>query len=289
MLTLKGHVGRIRGLSFSADETKLASAGGSGKNVSVWDLATQKRVYLGGFTDKVTHLAFAPRGDLLVACDRDAQVRFWRPDPAVTGKPMAETLEKGTVFAFTPTGEHVLVAFQRNLIIRGVAGSVDNRHQGRLPEGKIAYGLACSPDGNWAALIDQQAGFSAILVNLADTSVPVQTFRLSSKPNALTFSPDSKYAVLGVNNGIEFWNVADGTHQDTLKGHGRVVLGLGYLPDGRLVSCSTDGSVKTWEAGKCRDTRDWAIGPLHALTVAGDGMRAAVGSENGTIFVWDVD
>jgi WD40 repeat protein len=75
----------------------------------------------------------------------------------------------------------------------------------------------------------------------------------------------------------------------TFKGHTRVVMGLVYLSDGRLLSCSTDGSVKTWDSGKCVDTRDWGIGPLHALAVAKDGMRAACGSEDGTIFVWDLD
>lgn len=283
MLTLKGHKSRIRGIAFSPDGAWLASAGGAGHNVSLWKLATQQRIYLGGFTAKVLQLGFSPTGDLFVARDLARDVRTWKPDPHATDKQHMARWATGEVFAFGPGG-----LFVGNLKTLTLPDGSTRSYLDKQKQGLETFELACAPDGGWLAVAGQQKGYFGAVLNLRETK-PARDFKLASQPNALTVTPDSTCAVVAVGTGIEFWDVTEIRRVTTLKGHGRVVMGLNYLPDGRLLSCSTDGTVKTWADGKCVDTRDWGIGPLHALTVAPDGMRAAAGSEDGTIFIWDLD
>src|SRR5262249_53377524 len=80
---LRGHVGSIHALSFSADGSWLASAGADG-TVRVWDVATgEVRAILEGHSGSVFALAFSPDGTTLASAGFDRKVRYWN---ASTGR-----------------------------------------------------------------------------------------------------------------------------------------------------------------------------------------------------------
>ncbi|MEO1998726.1 MAG: nuclear transport factor 2 family protein, partial [Planctomycetaceae bacterium] len=67
----------FRGLSFSPDSSKLA-AGGSDKDVYVWDTINGKQVHkLSGHGDEVMSTAFHPKGNRLVSAAYDATIKVW--------------------------------------------------------------------------------------------------------------------------------------------------------------------------------------------------------------------
>ena len=72
---------------------------------------------------------------------------------------------------------------------------------------------------------------------------------------AVTYSPDGQtLASSGSSDStIQLWNVANGTHLRTLKGHTEMVRTLAFSPDGKiLVSGSDDDTLRTWDTNTGR-------------------------------------
>ena len=75
-------------------------------------------------------------------------------------------------------------------------------------------------------------------------------------------------------------------------GHTNKVWTLRYTPDGRsLISASSDGTVRVWEAatGLQRTCFPMGLGKIVAADVSPDGTVAAVGGATGEIVVWDLE
>ena len=62
-------------------------------------------------------------------------------------------------------------------------------------------------------------------------------------------------------------------------------------PAGPLLTVANDRVVRVWDVPALTAGRSftWNIGKLNAVTVSPDGTRAAVGSDTGTVLVWDWD
>ena len=79
----------------------------------------------------------------------------------------------------------------------------------------------------------------------------------------------------------------------TLSGHSGHSLSVNciiQLPDGHIVSCSRDKTIKTWDyvSGKCEQTLVGHTDSVTSIILLADG-RLASGSQDKSIKVWNID
>jgi len=82
----------------------------------------------------------------------------------------------------------------------------------------------------------------------------------------------------------------NGKELQTLKGHTHWVRSVAFSPDGqRIVSCSTDKTVKIWDAntGKGLHTLKGHDGSVNSVAFSPDGQRVVSGSRDKTVKIWD--
>lgn len=293
MLHLQGHIGSVSSLSFAGDGVHLASSGVAGNRVVLWDLLRGTRSERTAAHGVVHQVEFAPRGPALVARQSDT-VTLWS-EPLARTKPTATWAGDG--FAFSPDGTEVAQSVPRD----------DNAHWLRfnftadggtsrepiLVTGRRPLRVLWRAEGLYLfQRLRTTSGAIYLEVYHIDNANERCYRRLPSEMlTRYTVSPDARTLASVTAGEVAIRRCDFGTGQTlpSLTGHTAPVTALAYLPDGRLLSGDHAGGVRLWTETRCLDAKDWQLGPLTALTVAGDGMRAAVGSADGAILVWDLE
>ena len=267
---------------FSPDGKRLAAPWG--RNVIVWDLASNKAVCTcRGHALRVASLAFSPDGRRLVSTGGEYEdtneVNVW---DAQTGKKLFD--------------------------LSGRSGPV--------------YRAAYSPDGRRIATAGGNFEKAEARVWSADTGKVILSLqRVSSNVRSIRFSPDGKQvAVLGQNDGVQTWDATTGEvlpRPRSLPPVGIVTLSfdaMAYSPDSKLLVVAAQASpsaardrtvlaqatraseerdfcsVVVFQAGSGREERSFPVYATSILDVAvhPDNTRIALACADGTVRLYDV-
>jgi WD40 repeat protein len=166
----------------------------------------------------------------------------------------------------------------------------------RATSGWVVHGACFAADGK--VILAEKQGWGPntrcqLVVCDAATGTPVRTVAFRGGAFAqLVASPDGRTACLRFGPRLRVWNL-DSPAQAVELGTGRMhFTGVAFHPGAKyLAATSNDETVKvydaqTWQLAK---TFTWDIGRLRSVCFAPDGNRAAVGSDENKVVVWDVD
>lgn len=242
------YTGAFSSAAWSPDGKKLVLGNING-TVQVGEISSGDILsMLEGHTGTVTSVAWAPNGERLVSASDDGTVRVWDAN----------------------SGELLRVL---------------KRHIGKV------NAVAWSHDGTWLA----SAGDDGITVIWDVASGPLRILRCDAGPvYSVAWSPDDTTLAFGCNYGaVHVWSTLLGEPLNTLRGEGFAVKSLDWLSSSRLILGHANGAIQVRYA--VDGNKNYEIlrelnsstGSVNSIAWSPDGTRFVVGSEDGTVQVWD--
>lgn len=149
--------------------------------------------------------------------------------------------------------------------------------------------LKFTPDGEILVTADRQGG---MYVWQAANGRPVEQLRgHEGSINALAYTIDSQYLVsVGDDGTAQVWDTWTYQRVRSFKAHNQPVLNVDVYADGRIVTCSLDGTARMWNLeGKELRTfsglNDWA----YQARFGRGGAIVLAGTWTGDIFPWNAE
>jgi WD40 repeat protein len=233
--------GAVQAVAISPDGSRIAS-GERYHKVKLLDASGKEVKTLEGHQAAVIAVAFTADGKGLISFSLDGGMRFWN---AATGAAQGE--------AQTPRDSYSTGAFSadRRWFAGGTSGgnlylyNIALKKPGlKLQPGKGVQAVAFSPDGK---ILAAALGDSTVRTFATSDGKP-GPFAANVEGNGLAFSPDgSKIAVAGHDEQVKLIDASSMQVVASMKGHGRTVRSVCFLPDGgSVVSGSFDMTVRIW-------------------------------------------
>lgn len=302
-----GHLGAVRGLVWSPDGTRIASASHDG-TIQVWNARTRKTSFTyRGHMDPVVAVAWSPDGQRLASGSLDKTAKVW---DVLTGQ-VLQTYHghSGFVYsvAWSPDGKHVASSSADHEVHVWDAANGETpliAHVHSAPVTAVSW----SPDGRYLA-----SGSEDQLVQVQEiaTQQTVFTYRghrgHRGGVQALAWSPDGTR----IASGGGWYRVAAPEGNATLHiwsatGEGHVLLcgnklsntswkALAWSPDGTMVATTTLSSfIEIYDATTgekaAQISNSGRPGRQHgenlSLAWSPDGTRIAAGSSTTEVKIW---
>ncbi len=291
-----------RNFSFSQDSCLLAGvtsdepigdADPINHYISVWNITTGERI--SHFSVKsawMDTIIFSPCGEFLASSSRDESLRVWDIAKGVQKAAYTDFQTPRTVPFYSTDGELFAIIDGQNTI---EVWNMEHREKIQIPELHPR-----SIDAAWFREFPQVA-----LADIRTDTTPKKKTRISNThtfstlrepdcfPDPVLFLPDGEtLAIRGHRTGIVLWDVERKQVRETLLKDARITS-FTILPSGKILSAhSENNNIKVWDAEKpdapiAEFTETDPVRLIWNIAFAPTGDLLAVGSREGTIYLWD--
>jgi WD40 repeat protein/serine/threonine protein kinase len=302
---LVGHVkdSAVVGLAFAPDGQTLASATRY-DGIKLWDAVSGRELAHLSTGVNLRGVAFEPSGEYLitsgssisrwlVARSREVASASLRVGPA---QALVELKSAGiSVAAVSKDGKKLLAGTPGEFFVVDLERP---RRKVPLPSAKFPDSFAAiSPDGQWGAFGRKQAPHVARVWNLRTGELVKQL--ATDGGSLVTFSPDGRWLVVSTSRALVFYEVETWQELRRLKLEAPGFTQVALSDDMRLLAVTSLNQVRLFDPATCeplatltppREVQLSASYPegASAICFSRDASRLAVGSIDGTIFVWDM-
>ncbi|HEV8542058.1 MAG TPA: c-type cytochrome domain-containing protein, partial [Verrucomicrobiae bacterium] len=253
--TLRGSMGPVNALAFSADGNHLFSAGGESglpSEIREWNVSDGSllRTY-NGHRDAVYGLAISPDGKLLASGSYDQKIRIWS---AEDGKEVrALSGHNGCVYAlaFRADGK-ILASASGDRTVKLWDVETGERRDTLSQPLKELFTVAFSPDGKQlvAGGVDNRIRLWSISEKATETSNPLLLARFGHEGAILklAFSPDGKTLASSADDRtVKLWNANDLSEKLVLPEQPDWPAALAFLSDKGLAVGRLDGTHEVYD------------------------------------------
>ncbi|MEO0770517.1 MAG: WD40 repeat domain-containing protein, partial [Cyanobacteria bacterium J06649_4] len=291
--TLVGHGDAVWQVRYSPDGDRLASVS-SDCTLRLWDTKGTLLKTWSHHTDTVWHVSFSPDGRHLITASEDNTLRLWHHENGLLQTIEQNTIEKTTAEQTTTEQTTTEQTTEEQTTEETTSTNESEKPSPQSisnPLSPSSHGVWCtafSSDGQWVA----SGGASGIIRLWSVLRLEPNKLRLSDQPillkghrdcvRSLCFSPKGDFlASASDDETVRLWsmsstvlNAPKAESEDTvgrllppLVGHEGVVWDVDFDSSGsRLVSASTDGTVRVWEldldvlmSQSCQWLDDWLL------------------------------
>ena len=283
-----GHTGGVMSVAWSADNTRLASAGSDG-SVRIWDAGTGEQLHhLSAHTGSVRSVAWSADNTRLASAGDDGSVRIW---DAGTGEQLHHlSAHTGSVMsvAWSADNTRLASAGDDGSVRIWDAGTGEQLHHLSAHTGSVRS-VAWSADNTRLA----SAGYDGS-VRIWDAGTGEHLHHLSAHTDSVmsvAWSADNtRLASAGDDGSVRIWDAGTGEQLHHLSAHTGSVMSVAWSADNtRLASAGDDGSVRIWDAGTGEQLHHLSAhtGSVTSVAWSADNTRLASAGDDGSVRIWD--